>query len=102
MPYLTIKTNVDLNPDQRKELLRDASKTVSTRLGKPEKYVMISYTHCADMSFSGSNAPLAYLELKSISLPEGGTAALSNTLCQLLALHAPVHARPCLHRIQQC
>ncbi len=92
MPYLAIKTNVKLSPDQRKELLRDASQTVSTRLGKPEKYVMISYTHCADMSFAGSDAPLAYLELKSIGLPEAETATLANTLSQLLALHMPVHA----------
>jgi len=33
------------------------------------------------MVFADSNAPLAYLELKSIGLSESKTTALSSTLC---------------------
>jgi phenylpyruvate tautomerase len=37
------------------------------------------------MQFAGTDAPLAYLELKSIGLPESLTADISRALCELMA-----------------
>ena len=37
------------------------------------------------MSFAGQTTPLAYLELKSIGLPESVTAKASHALCELVA-----------------
>jgi len=81
MLYLTIKTNTKLPSEKRKKLLKDASQTVS-----------ISYKYCASMIFAGSDAPLTYLELKSIGLPESKTPNLSNALSQLLGHHLNVPA----------
>ena len=82
MPYLTITSNVSAqSPDA---FIQQASKLIATALGKPEQYVMVEYRHNAQMVFAGSHDPLAYLELKSIGLPEQSTTTLSDTLCNLI------------------
>jgi phenylpyruvate tautomerase len=85
MPFLSIRTNTGLAGDKASTLAARASSLVAAQLGKPERYVMVSVEHNAAMQFAGSDAPLAYLELKSIGLPEAVTADTSRALCQLLA-----------------
>lgn len=85
MPYLKIQTNQNLDESRRSALLKLASKTVAQQLGKPESYVMIAVDAGRPMLFAGSDAPLAYLELKSIGLPAAATAKLSQSLCALMA-----------------
>jgi len=82
MPYLKIHSNV--LTDKPKELLTKASAAVAIALDKPETYVMVDYAHNINMVFAGNATPLAYLELKSIQLPEHNTATLSRTLCDLI------------------
>ncbi|RJQ46821.1 MAG: hypothetical protein C4528_06500 [Gammaproteobacteria bacterium] len=84
MPYLKLQTNTDVNPAQTGALLKKLSKTVAQHLGKPESYVMVALEPPAPMLFAGTDAPLAYLELKSIGLPQNKTTALSKTLCDLM------------------
>ena len=84
MPYLTIQTNQDFDASKTKMLLQLASQTVSELLGKPENYVMVALTPPIPMVFAGSEAPAAYLELKSIGLPQESTTSLSNALCALV------------------
>ncbi|EGW55094.1 phenylpyruvate tautomerase MIF-related protein [Candidatus Endoriftia persephonae] len=85
MPLLKIQTNQPIEPDQRKSLLRKASAEVAALLGKPERFVMVSLEQNPEMLFAGSDAPLAYLELKSIGLPGERTQELSDALCHLIA-----------------
>ena len=40
-----------------------------------------------DMLFAGDDAPLAFLELKSLGLPEDSTANFSAALCDFMAAH---------------
>ena len=84
MPLLKIQTNKVVDPDDAKTLIADASATVAELLGKPERYVMVSLEHNPAMLFGGSDEPLAYLELKSIGLPESQTTGMSRSLCDLL------------------
>ncbi|MCR4300596.1 MAG: phenylpyruvate tautomerase MIF-related protein [Sulfuricaulis sp.] len=84
MPYLKIQTNREIADDVKQEILKKASVLVSKNLGKPEKYVMVRIDPVQTMRFAGSNAPCAYLELKSIGLPESKTEMLSKVLCQLI------------------
>ncbi|GAB4509027.1 MAG: hypothetical protein Tsb0026_08600 [Sulfuricaulis sp.] len=84
MPYLKIQTNRELTEDARQEILKKASVLVSKNLGKPEQYVMVRIDPAQPMMFAGSTMPCAYLELKSIGLPESKTETLSKVLCQLL------------------
>lgn len=85
MPMLKIQTNATLGDDKRKALAADASRAVADMLDKPERYVMVSIEENPVMLFGGSDDPLAYLELKSIGLPQARTADLSAALSALLA-----------------
>lgn len=87
MPYLLIKTNQTLASDASQALLAEASREVAAILGKPERYVMVVLEQGCPMLFGGSNAPLAYLELKSIGLPVGQTGELSSLLTDLVSRH---------------
>ncbi|MCO6411897.1 MAG: hypothetical protein J5I92_04055 [Thiogranum sp.] len=84
MPVLKILTNQSLDAATQKTLISRASQEVAAILGKPERYVMVSVEHNPAMLFGGSDAPLAYLELKSIGLPETRTPELSSSLCKLM------------------
>ncbi len=84
MPFLSIATNQTATAAQRDSLLRLASAMVAEQLGKPERYVMVDWRHNPHMLFAGSDAPVAYLELKSIGLPGAATEAISAALCALM------------------
>lgn len=87
MPTLMIQTNVQIPAERRKVILEAASSTVAEQLGKPERYVMVILKTDSDMLFAAEDAPLAYLELKSLGLPEEHTAELSAALCELINKH---------------
>ncbi|MDH5435215.1 MAG: phenylpyruvate tautomerase MIF-related protein [Gammaproteobacteria bacterium] len=84
MPLLKIQTNIELDEQSKKALLTKASQKTAELLGKPESYVMIAIESQQPMLFAGSDAPLAYLELKSIGLPENKTDSFSKALCKLV------------------
>ncbi len=84
MPLLRIQTNATFDQDTRDNLLQSASRLVSDQLGKPEQYVMVAMEPNPNMLFAGKDAPLAYLELKSIGLPASATGSLSHALCGLM------------------
>ncbi len=84
MPCLTIQTNIEVEQNTTADLLRKISASVAATLGKPESYVMVALHTGIAMSFAGNSAPLAYLELKSLGLPEERTTEFSAQLCQLM------------------
>jgi phenylpyruvate tautomerase len=84
MPTLKIQTNVEIPAERRKVILEAASATVAEQLGKPESYVMVILETNQDMLFAASGAPLAFLELKSLGLPEEDTPSLSAALCRFM------------------
>jgi len=84
MPYLSVRTNNTVSEETQKSFLAKASALVARELGKPESYVMVAFTPPQPMMFAGSDAPCAFLELKSIGLSEDATAGLSNALCGLI------------------
>lgn len=84
MPYLKIQTNLSVEKTLRPDLIGRVSRSVAENLGKSERYVMVALQDGVCMSFAGSDGPLAYLELKSIGLPEARTGELSRALCDLM------------------
>jgi phenylpyruvate tautomerase PptA (4-oxalocrotonate tautomerase family) len=84
MPYLKIQTNIEREPGDSQPVLARASKLIAEQLGKPEKYVMVALETAVPLAFGGSEAPTAYLELKSIGLPQEKTTELSQALCALI------------------
>lgn len=68
MPFLKLNTNITLDAEQKSTMLSELSQRLSKETGKPERYVMIYLSENNTMLFAGSEAPLAYLECKSIGL----------------------------------
>ncbi|TVQ87875.1 MAG: hypothetical protein EA400_10210 [Chromatiaceae bacterium] len=93
MPTLMIKSNALAATGDHSALLAAASARLAELLGKPERYVMVLLEPIAAMSFGGSAAPAAYLELKSLGLPEERTPVLSAALCGLIENHLGVPSR---------
>lgn len=83
MPYLSIQTNQSIDGAAQQELMQQASAFLAEQLGKSENYIMVAIQPGRNMLFAGNTAPLAYLKLKSIGLPESITPALSEGLCRL-------------------
>ena len=84
MPYLKIQTNQDITGVDKDEIRTRLSVLTAKNLGKPETYVMVRIEAAQPMLFAGDDAPCAFLELKSIGLPESKTEMLSKVLCQFL------------------
>lgn len=86
MPLLKIQTSAKPSVERQRALLAGLSKLLAKELGKPEAYVMTAIETDALMTFAGSDAPAAYVELKSIGrFTAEQTKALSALLCKELA-----------------
>jgi phenylpyruvate tautomerase len=82
MPLARLTTSAKL-PDPQ-PLLRNLSRLLAERLGKPEEYVMTCHVPAA-MTFAGTEEPCAFLELKSIGrFSPQQTKELSARLCALI------------------
>lgn len=82
MPYLKIQTNQAI--DQKEDIIKKASGIVAEQLGKSEKYVMVALEPDFDMSFGGNSELTAFLQLKSIGLPESQTKKISSALSDFI------------------
>jgi phenylpyruvate tautomerase PptA (4-oxalocrotonate tautomerase family) len=65
-------------------LLKQASKAVAAGTGKPEQYVLVTVKAEQPLLFAGSDAPAAFLELKSIGYPADGVKKLASALSELV------------------
>lgn len=92
MPYLNVQTNVRMDAAGKTDFITKASQTTASILGKPESYVMVNIDSGNAMLFGGSDAPLAYVQLKSLGLPEAQTTAFSQTLCELIQTELGIDA----------
>lgn len=91
MPTLIIATNRALDRARQETVTARASALVAELLGKDERWVMVSVRAGEAMRYGGSDAPCAYLEVKSLGLaPEAGEAIAAG-LCRFVeeALEVP-------------
>ncbi|MDQ6966087.1 MAG: phenylpyruvate tautomerase MIF-related protein [Mariprofundaceae bacterium] len=82
MPFLSVQTNVPV--DDENALIKRLSLQAAELLGKPESYVMGHLQAGASLCFAGSCDAAAYVQLKSLGLPEAQTADFSGRLCRVL------------------
>ncbi len=87
MPLISIETNQELAGE---DILKEVSQGIAAMLNKPQEYVMVKYQHNPNMLFAGDNQPLAYLQLKSLGLPEHKTPQFTMSLCNLMQIHFDV------------
>ena len=91
MPLLNIETNCSLEEIETEQFLKIITENVASLLGKPESYVMVSVSFRPAMMFGGTTDPLAYVEFKSLGLPEDRTKDFSERICALLEKHLGVN-----------
>jgi phenylpyruvate tautomerase len=84
MPYLKLKTNVAVTHQQPADLLAQLSKLMAQETHKPERYVLVELMENKSMLFSGTDAPLAYLECKSIGLSTSQAKSLTVAISKVL------------------
>lgn len=92
MPYLKLTTNKSINRNQSPQLLTQFSQLMATETGKPERFVMVELTGEREMLFSGTTAPLAYIECKSIGLTGNQAKSLSSSISQILLTELDIPA----------
>ena len=83
MPFLMIKTNVDLEKTTTLALLNHASRVVAETLKKPEGYVMVNVCPNEHMVFGGTPMPTVYMEMKSIGLTKEQIPLLAEALTKV-------------------
>ncbi len=83
MPYLHVHTNVVV--ENHANFLTLCSSATAIGLGKPEAYVMVELSDQQAMLFAGTDAPLAFLELKSLGLTTDQTTGVSDKLSNLIS-----------------
>jgi len=83
MPYLHVHTNVRV--EQHSSFLACCSQTVAAALGKPESYVMVELSDKQPMLFAGTDAPLVFVELKSLGLTTEQTADVSKQVSAMIS-----------------
>lgn len=66
MPLVRITTSAVVDTAVRDAVLAEVSKEASALFGKPERWVMTCLDAVAAMTFAGSSAPAAYVEVKNI------------------------------------
>ena len=87
MPLLALQTSARTAYSQAPQgLLEELSALIALELGKPEAYVMVSFTRCDDMLFGGTKEPSCFARLNNIGTfrPEQ-TQRLSALLCEKLS-----------------
>ncbi|MEM1294509.1 MAG: phenylpyruvate tautomerase MIF-related protein [Verrucomicrobiota bacterium] len=85
MPFLSVQTNQEVDPQTRQKLLTVATQQVSSVLGKSEEYFMASLQTVAAMRFGGSAEPTAMFDLKALEFPSEKAQEITNLLCKLSA-----------------
>jgi phenylpyruvate tautomerase len=91
MPVVHVHTNVPVPEASATPLLRELSALAAAHFGKPEQWVMTRLAPPAPMTFAGSDAPAAYVEVKNIGRSTPGSAKrLSSAICEAVERGAGV------------
>jgi len=90
MPYLNLQTNLKLKDEAKENLASDITQLLSKELSKPAKYIMAAIEDNVFLIFNAKSEPAAYVELKSINLPEDATKKLSEAVCLFLERHLKI------------
>ena len=94
MPLLSISTNIEFDSATIEALEASLPPSIATTLEKSIDYVMTRIEHIPNMTFGGTKAPMAYVELKSIGiLSADKTKILSEVICGSLEKEAAISSQ---------
>ena len=84
MPLLRIQTNVAVPEDKADALLSQGTDLIVNEMNKPREYVQVVVESEAVIAFAGTRDASAFVELRSLGLPEETAKILSEKICALL------------------
>ena len=84
MPFINTKTTASLSNSKKDILTTEICNIASECLGKGENWIMIGYEDNASLTFQGSTADIAYIEVKTFGTPS--TAGASQMTAKLSSL----------------
>lgn len=83
MPFIKTSTNVNID-SFKKEILKEKFGKAINIMGKPESYLMLEFEDNKSMYFSGSNAPLAFVDVKVLGNPRN-TNEMTNEITNIIS-----------------
>ena len=89
MPLINLRTSL-ASVDHRHELLLELSAKLAEQTGKPEDYVMTLLETDVAMTFAGTSAPAAFVEVKSIGALR--PSAMTESFCELITSRTGIPA----------
>ncbi len=84
MPLLKIQVNTTISGEQAEALLSQGTALVVNEMNKPREYVQVVLEPDTAIAFAGTREPSAFVELRSLGLPEDLAKLLSEKICALL------------------
>lgn len=86
MPFINTKTTVTLSNTKKEALTAEIIGITRECLGKGENWVMTGFEDNASLSFQGSTAGAAYVEVKTFGTPSpAGAGQMTARLCAALS-----------------
>ena len=90
MPLLRIQTNVAVSADKADALLSQGTDLIVNVMNKPREYVQVVLGPEVAIAFAGSREASAFVELRSLGLPEDTAKLLSEKICDLLEVELAI------------
>ena len=84
MPLLKIQVNTVVLADKAEALLSQGTDLIVNEMNKPRDYVQVVLEPGTAIAFAGTREPSAFVELRSLGLPEETARLLSEKICGLL------------------
>ena len=85
MPFINTKTTTTLSNAKKDALTAELCRITRECLGKGDNWIMTGYEDNASLSFQGSAANIAYVEVKTFGTPSAaGTSQMTTKICSLL------------------
>ena len=81
---MRIQTNVAVPEDKADALLSQGTDLIVNEMNKPREYVQVVLEPEVAIAFAGTREASAFVELRSLGLPEETAKILSEKICALL------------------
>ncbi len=92
MPYISVRTNVSVSPEQEKTLKTKLGEGIAL-LGKSEAWLMVEVGDNCRLWFKGDNAPAAVVEVKLLGkASRADYEKLTGAVCALLQKELAVNS----------
>ena len=84
MPFIDVKTNVELTSEKKEELKAELGKAITAIPGKSESWLMVKIEDKADMWFKGDDSPCVMFDTSIFGLASNSAYDdLTARLCKL-------------------